>query len=66
MDYNPYLQSPRPSSSEEGPEKGNLEQSDGVENIIHQTRNASPTAYEDKLGQALEKIFDEFNFYQRQ
>ena len=39
--------------------KGKIELPEEMVNIVHQTRAASPTDYENELGQALEEIFSD-------
>lgn len=58
-DYNPFL-SFRPSANEEAlGGRGRIEHPDEAQNIVWQTRAASPSAYENRLGDALETIFGE-------
>ncbi len=57
MDYNPHLQPwKRPEPNKEAG-KGSIEIPDEIQNIVHQTRPASPSEYENQLGEALEFIF---------
>ncbi|HXP30716.1 MAG TPA: recombinase-like helix-turn-helix domain-containing protein [Stellaceae bacterium] len=55
-DYNPFLGEIRPS--DKGTPDG-IEMPDKVTNIGWQTRPAPPTAYEDRLADALQAIFAE-------
>jgi hypothetical protein len=55
VDHNPFL---RPAASvREGACKGAIERPGSVENIVWQTRASAPTAFENRLGDALERIF---------
>ena len=57
MDHNPHL---KPFSGVEPNQvagKGKIEKPEDVENIVHQTRPAPPTEFENRLGDALEEIF---------
>jgi len=60
LDYNPHLASQNEDGSDanHAAGKGKIEKPDEVENIINQTRSASPTEQENKLGDALTEIFD--------
>jgi len=58
MDFNPYLKpwlEPRPNE-EAG--KGEIERPSEIRNIVWQTRSAAPTEYENRLGDALETVFE--------
>ena len=57
MDYNPHLQPWKRSEPNKEAGKGSIEIPDEIENIVHQTRSASPSDYENQLGEALESIF---------
>ena len=57
MDYNPHLQTWKRSEPNKEAGKGSIEIPDEIENIVHQTRSASPSDYENQLGEALESIF---------
>jgi hypothetical protein len=59
VDHNPNLkpwQSPTPNNVAG---KGTIEVPGEARNIVWQTRSASPTAYENALGNALESVFAE-------
>ena len=58
MDHNPHLKSWSLPEPKQVAGKGQIEKPCEVENIIHQTRPAPPTEYENQLGDALTKIFD--------
>ena len=58
MDHNPHLKPRNHPASDQVAGKGNIEKPDEIENIVHQTRAAPPTEYENRLGEALEEIFD--------
>jgi hypothetical protein len=58
MDHNPNLKSRSLPEPNQVAGKGQIEKPCEVENIIHQTRPAPPTEYENQLGDALTKIFD--------
>ena len=57
MDHNPHLKPWSRPEPNQVAGKGNIEQPDEIENIVHQTRPTSPTEYENRLGEALENIF---------
>ncbi len=59
MDHNPFLAALRQSRPGEAAGKGRIERPEDVRNIVWQTRDAPPTAYENRLGDALEAIFGE-------
>lgn len=57
LDYNPMLKPwIRPQPTEDGG-KGQIERPGEVVNIVWQTRSASPTEYENQLGDALVACF---------
>lgn len=59
VDYNPFMapwQKPTPNNVAG---KGTVEMAGRAPNLIWQNRAAPPTAYENALGDALEKAFDE-------
>jgi len=58
MDHNPNLKPWRRPEPNQVAGKGRIENPDEVINIVHQTRSAPPTEYENRLGEALVKIFD--------
>jgi hypothetical protein len=58
MDHNPHLKSRSLPEPNQVAGKGKIEKPCEVENIIHQTRPAPPTEYENQLGDSLAKIFD--------
>lgn len=58
IDYNPYLKpwlAPRPNE-EAG--TGEIEKPHLIRNLVWQTRSAPPTEYENRLGDALESVFE--------
>jgi hypothetical protein len=58
MNFNPYLKpwlEPRPSQDAG---KGEIERPAEIQNIVWQTRSAPPTEYENRLGDALETVFE--------
>ena len=57
MDYNPLLKPWARPKPEESAGVGAIEQPDKVVNYIWQTRAAPPTAYENRLGDALVECF---------
>lgn len=57
MDHNPHLRSYRQFKPQREAAKGIIERPDDTANLIHQTRESPPTDYENRLGEALEKIF---------
>ena len=57
MDHNPYLDPQRRPESAFGPAKGGIDTPGEVPNIVWQTRSATPTPFENQLGDALEKVF---------
>ncbi len=59
MDFNPYLKPWVAPSPEAAAGKGSIENPADAENIVWQTRAAPPTAYENRLADALERVFDE-------
>jgi len=59
LDYNPNLKHRQLPEANKVASKGNIEHLGQAKNIVHQTRVASPTDYENGLGQALEKIFSD-------
>lgn len=58
MDHNPYLTSWRRHGPNHVAGKGRIETPEQERNIPWQTRPASPTDYENTLGDALQEIFD--------
>ena len=59
MDYNPNLKLRQLPEADNVAGKGKIEHPEEMVNIVHQTRAASPTDYENELGQALEEIFSD-------
>ena len=59
MDYNPNLKLWQLPEANNVAGKGKIEHPEEIVNIVHQTRAASPTDYENELGQALEEIFSD-------
>ena len=59
MDYNPNLKLRQLPEGNNVAGKGKIERPEEMINIVHQTRAASPTDYENELGQALEEIFSD-------
>ncbi|MEK9677741.1 MAG: recombinase-like helix-turn-helix domain-containing protein [Rhodospirillaceae bacterium] len=57
MDHNPYLKPWKRPEPNQRAGMGRLEIPENVENIVWQTRPATPTEYEIQLGDALESIF---------
>ena len=57
MDYNPHLQPRKQPEQNKEAGKGSIEIPDEIQNIVHQTRSASPSDNENQLGGALESIF---------
>ena len=57
LDYNPYLREgePRP---DQRVGNGVIDVPGRVENIVWQTRTRPPTEYENRLGDALEQVFE--------
>jgi hypothetical protein len=58
VDHNPFLKrsrEPRPDA----PSKGEIEAPGQSVNLVWQTRVAAPTDYENRLGDALERVFGE-------
>jgi Recombinase-like helix-turn-helix domain len=55
VDYNPFL-SPAPADRTG---RGHIADEIDAQNIVWQTRVAAPTAFERRLGDALETIFDQ-------
>ena len=54
--HNPYL---RPQATPtDGPAKGSIDRPGEIPNFAWQTRAASPTDFENRLGDAFETIFD--------
>ena len=58
MDHNPNLKPWKRSEPSQVAGKGRIEHPHTSENLTHQTRSASPTEYENRLGEALMEIFD--------
>lgn len=57
-DHNPYLKpwlAPQPNE-EAG--KGEIEKPAEIQNIVWQTRSSPPTEYENRIGDALEAVFE--------
>ena len=59
MDYNPKLKPWNKPEPNKVAGKGVIENPDQVENIVWQTRSASPSDYENQLGDALVAAFDQ-------
>ena len=57
MDYNPHLQPRKQPEPNKEAGKGSIEIPNEIQNIVHQTRSASPSDFENQLGEALESIF---------
>lgn len=58
LEYNPYLKPwQRPAPSARAGE-GEIERPGQIANIIWQTRAAPPNEYENRLGDALEEVFE--------
>ena len=57
MDHNPFLKPWNGLAPDQVAGKGKIEKPGEVENIVHQTRPAPPTGYENRLGDALQEIF---------
>jgi hypothetical protein len=58
MDCNPYLKAWLERRPDAEPGKGEIERPAGIRNLVWQTRQAPPTEYENRLGDALEKVFE--------
>lgn len=58
MDLNPYLARLRAAAPAEANAKGAIERPGETPNIPWQTRAALPTEYENRLGDALERVFE--------
>lgn len=58
MDHNPYLKLRLHPNPDRGSGKGSIERPGRVENMRWQTRSSAPTEYEDRLGDALERVFE--------
>ena len=57
LDYNPKLKHRQLPEANKAAGKGNIEHPGQAINIVHQTRESPLTDYENRLGEALEKIF---------
>lgn len=57
MDHNPFLKPWNGPEPDQVAGKGKIEKPDEVENLVHQTRPAAPTDFENQLGDALQEIF---------
>lgn len=57
MDHNPFLAASQQSRPGQVAGKGHIERPEEARNIVWQTRDAPPSAYENQLGDALEVIF---------
>ncbi len=58
MNYNPHLKSWHQPQPARVAGKGAIEAPGEVANIVWQTRSAEPTEYENRLGDALEAVFE--------
>ena len=57
MNFNPFMKPWQATQPNNVAGKGTIEVPGKVDNIIWQNRAAEPTAYENALGDALEKVF---------
>lgn len=57
MNFNPYLKPWQSTQPNQVAGKGQIEVPGEVPNIVWQNRAAEPTAYENALGDALERVF---------
>ncbi len=58
MDYNPYLKPWQPPTPNARAGEGEIERPGQIANIVWQTRAAPPSEYENRLGDALEQVFE--------
>lgn len=58
LDYNPHLAALGHAREDRDVGKGSLERPEDARNIPWQTRASLPTEYENRLGDALERIFE--------